>query len=83
MACYHSDIKKRGALSIWCRKSILNKLFFALKGENFDGNTYALNAIEKGASAAIVDQSAKAFHDLLQFDGIVLTKMDGDTRGGA
>ena len=27
--------------------------------------------------------SAKAFHDRLQFTGSVLTKMDGDTRGGA
>ncbi len=27
--------------------------------------------------------TAKAFHDILQFDGVVLTKMDGDTRGGA
>jgi signal recognition particle subunit SRP54 len=27
--------------------------------------------------------TAKAFHDALQFDGVVLTKMDGDTRGGA
>ena len=27
--------------------------------------------------------TAKAFHDLLNFDGIVLTKLDGDTRGGA
>lgn len=27
--------------------------------------------------------SAKAFHDRLQFNGSVLTKMDGDTRGGA
>ncbi len=27
--------------------------------------------------------TAKAFHDLLNFDGVVLTKMDGDTRGGA
>jgi len=27
--------------------------------------------------------SAKAFHDRLDFDGIVLTKLDGDTRGGA
>lgn len=26
--------------------------------------------------------SAKAFHDKLAFDGIVLTKMDGDSRGG-
>jgi len=38
------------------RKSLDNKLFFALKGEKFDGNTYALSAIEKGAVAAIVDQ---------------------------
>jgi signal recognition particle subunit SRP54 len=27
--------------------------------------------------------SAKAFHDRLQFSGSVLTKLDGDTRGGA
>lgn len=27
--------------------------------------------------------TAKAFHDRLDFDGIVLTKLDGDTRGGA
>jgi len=26
--------------------------------------------------------SAKAFHDKLEFDGIVLSKMDGDSRGG-
>ncbi|KAB2921749.1 MAG: signal recognition particle protein [Bacteroidetes bacterium] len=27
--------------------------------------------------------TAKAFHDRLQYDGVVLTKLDGDTRGGA
>jgi signal recognition particle subunit SRP54 len=27
--------------------------------------------------------TAKAFHDRLSFDGVVLTKLDGDTRGGA
>ena len=27
--------------------------------------------------------TAKAFHDVLNFDGVVLTKLDGDTRGGA
>jgi signal recognition particle subunit SRP54 len=27
--------------------------------------------------------TAKAFHDRLDFDGVVLTKLDGDTRGGA
>ena len=27
--------------------------------------------------------SAKAFNDILNFDGVILTKLDGDTRGGA
>jgi len=27
--------------------------------------------------------TAKSFHDLLNFDGVILTKLDGDTRGGA
>jgi signal recognition particle subunit SRP54 len=27
--------------------------------------------------------TAKAFNDRLDFDGVVLTKLDGDTRGGA
>ena len=27
--------------------------------------------------------SAKAFNDVLNFDGVILTKLDGDTRGGA
>lgn len=31
------------------------ELFFALKGDNFDGNKYALQAIKQGAIAAIVD----------------------------
>lgn len=30
-------------------------LFFALKGDNFDGNVFALSALEKGASYAVVD----------------------------
>lgn len=28
-------------------------------------------------------ETAKAFNDRLDFDGVILTKMDGDTRGGA
>ena len=31
------------------------ELFFALKGENFDGNEYALKALEQGARYAVVD----------------------------
>lgn len=34
-----------------------NDIFFALKGENFNGNTYAKIALEKGAKYAIVDET--------------------------
>lgn len=37
------------------RKITKNCLFFALKGDNFDGNKYAKKAIEEGARYAIVD----------------------------
>ena len=33
------------------------QLFFALKGESFDGNQYAMKALEAGASNAVVDAS--------------------------
>lgn len=34
------------------------ELFFALKGENFDGNEYALKALEAGASFAVVNEDS-------------------------
>lgn len=34
------------------------ELFFALKGENFDGNDYAMQALAKGAARAVVDRTA-------------------------
>lgn len=37
------------------RKITKNCLFFALKGENFDGNTFAKQAIGKGARYVIID----------------------------
>ncbi len=36
------------------RKIVKNQLFVAIKGENFDGNAYALEAIKQGAAAALV-----------------------------
>lgn len=35
------------------------ELFFALKGENFDGNEFAGKALEAGAAYAVVDESSK------------------------
>ncbi len=34
------------------------ELFFALKGENFDGNEYALTALEAGAAYAVVNKDS-------------------------
>ena len=36
------------------RKITGGELFFALKGENFDGNEYALKALEAGAEYAVI-----------------------------
>ncbi len=36
------------------------EMFFALKGENFDGNEYAMNALEAGAGYAVVNQDSAA-----------------------
>ena len=37
------------------RNIIPNSIFFALKGENFDANEFALDALKKGAAYAVVD----------------------------
>ena len=40
------------------RKIESNSLFVCIKGENFDGNTFARTALEQGASHVIVDDEA-------------------------
>ena len=50
------------------RKIIPNSIFFALKGPNFDGNDYAIEAIKKGASYAVID---KDFESDLNQDNLI------------
>ena len=42
------------------RKIAGGELFFALKGENFDGNAFALKALENGAGYAVVEKGSAA-----------------------
>jgi UDP-N-acetylmuramoyl-tripeptide--D-alanyl-D-alanine ligase len=42
------------------RKIEKGQIFFALKGENFNGNEYAKSAIERGAEYAIIDEAEYA-----------------------
>ncbi len=43
------------------RKIIKGAVFFALKGDNFNGNTFAKEAINKGASFVVIDEKAFQF----------------------
>ena len=45
------------SVSIDTRKIQPNSLFVAIKGENFDANTFAKEALEKGAAYVIIDNS--------------------------
>lgn len=45
------------------RKITENCIFFALKGDNFNGNKYAGEALVKGAAYAVVDQKEYAISD--------------------
>ncbi|WP_316769997.1 UDP-N-acetylmuramoyl-tripeptide--D-alanyl-D-alanine ligase [Pedobacter frigiditerrae] len=50
-------------------------LFFALKGENFDANTFALQAIEQGAAFAIIDNEEYAKNEQCILVSDVLTSL--------
>ena len=54
---YNSFIKHR-TISTDSRQIPDGCLFFALKGENFNGNVYAKAAIENGAAYAVIDDSS-------------------------
>ena len=51
-----------------------NKLFFALKGDRFDGNIYAAQALEKGASYVFIDNSLYKLNErCVLVDDVLLT----------
>jgi UDP-N-acetylmuramoyl-tripeptide--D-alanyl-D-alanine ligase len=45
------------------RNIIPGSLFFALKGANFNGNSFAAQALENGAAYAVVDEAAAVHND--------------------
>ncbi len=46
-------------ITIDSRKDVTDCIFFALSGPNFNGNLFALNALEKGAKYAVVSEELK------------------------
>ncbi|MGZ0015065.1 UDP-N-acetylmuramoyl-tripeptide--D-alanyl-D-alanine ligase [Yeosuana sp. AK3] len=53
----HARFLECTSVSTDTRKIKKDDMFFALKGENFNGNTYAEKAIELGAKYAIIDEA--------------------------
>ena len=47
--------KKSSGVSTDTRTIKKNNIFFCLGGDNFDGNDFALEALEKGAQYCVVD----------------------------
>jgi len=54
------------------RSELENSIFFALKGDNFNGNKYAKEALDKGANFAIVDEMKYQTDDRIIFVDDVL-----------
>jgi len=54
----YSLFQQHPRISTDTRKPLKDSIFIALSGENFNGNRFAAKALQKGAAAAIVDDSA-------------------------
>lgn len=54
----HSLFLKCKSVSIDTRKIGVNSFFVAIKGERFDANTFASEALEKGASYVLIDDKS-------------------------
>jgi len=53
------------------RKLQKNDLYFALKGDNFDGNTFAVQALKEGAKYAIIDDKAIEDENCILVDNVL------------
>jgi UDP-N-acetylmuramoyl-tripeptide--D-alanyl-D-alanine ligase len=77
IAFLYELFEKHPSVQTDTRKLQLGDLYFALKGPNFNGNTFALAALEAGASYAIVDEdipySNAIDNRILQVDDVLTT----------
>lgn len=74
------NIEKLYELFLFCgkvctdtRNIIPGSIFFALKGDNFDGNLYALEAVASGAAYAVVDNAEIKGEKILYYNNVLET----------
>ena len=59
----YSVFQKHPLICTDSRNCPVGSIFFALKGENFNANAFALSALEKGCAYAVVDEAEYAIDD--------------------
>jgi UDP-N-acetylmuramoyl-tripeptide--D-alanyl-D-alanine ligase len=59
----YKKFQESGKISTDTRQISAGSIFFALKGDKFNANTFALQALEKGASYVVVDENEYAVND--------------------
>ena len=74
---YNTFTNSKG-ISTDTREIKKDSIFFALKGENFNGNEFATEALEKGASLAVVDEQVGSSKndDIILVDDALKTLQD-------
>lgn len=71
----HQLFLQSSGVSTDTRKIFKNCIFFALKGENFNGNLFAQEALDKGAFKVVVDEEAfhKSSGETILVENVLLT----------
>ena len=70
--------KQSTGISTDTRKIKKDSIFFALKGEHFNGNKFAIEALQKGALKVVVDENLDINDrsDIIQVDNVLKTLQD-------
>lgn len=67
----HSLFLKSNGISTDTRSIKKKQIYFALKGDNFDGNTYADEALEKGALKAVIDKQQEVMKNKILVEDVL------------
>ena len=79
----YSEFRKSRKISTDTRKILPGSIFFALKGENFNGNAFAMEALGAGAVLSVVDERLPGMDDRCLFVEDVLLALQNLARKGA
>ena len=74
IATLYQLFKQHPVVTTDSRNIPFNSLFFALKGENFNGNSFAMESLTKGAAFAVIDEPEFATSDrMILVDDVLLS----------